>query len=55
MVSINNINWYCHATNSHSKYLEAIRNYYNLSSRQLIKNITDMLIIDYLYDYKHKN
>lgn len=51
MASINNINWYCHATNSNSKYPEAIKNYYNLLSSQLINNITDMPVIDYWYDY----
>lgn len=42
-----------------AKYLEAIKNYYNLSSSKLINNIkTDIPIPDYLYDYiyiKKKN
>lgn len=38
-----------------AKYLEAIKNYYNLSSSKLINNIkTDIPIPDYLYDYIKK-
>lgn len=36
-----------------AKYLEAIKNYHNLSSGKLINNITTGIpIIDYLYDYR---